>query len=829
MWWTTAAMAVQPMVLQVVDADSGDPIPCATLTTVHQVVGTSDDEGLVAFVEPSLVGQDVWFTPEAQGYRMAPDWLGLVGEAFRIRDGGYARIELQRGTGPVAACPDSDHARRLIDAGLPDDPMRIEVVDRATGRGVPLARVEGGDGRWITDSAGNVAMIDPTLYGQEVAFRVADWHGYGPSAPVLATIEDGGHVVIEVDRRWPAERLYRITGADPFRDSALLGLPIPFPALQGEVVGLDSCLSVQVNGSTLWMFGDTLRPSYPLGHFDTAAAWVSGDPDQGVSLDYLVGADGFSRGIADLSDDGPVWLAIPTPVDDGGTDVLLAVFGVFSGLAAQQRGFAVLDPVAMSFEPVAPLPLDLELAHQTPIRSGGFVTLREGLRFPDTLAEAIDTTSWQTWSPLVGGVVDRHPDGSARWAWRNEVLLPDGDRLPVEDRWPAVMLEPDEGTVVEPHYGDVARNAHARRFLQVFTRTGGETAWLGELWLAQADTPFGPWSYARRIEAFDDYTVYNPMILSEFDTDGRQIYLQGTYTDFLSGAAVKTPRYDYNQLMFRLDLDDPRARLPAAYFLDPSVDAPTPGPRLPDTASDPVLAFHAYDRPLDGAVAVGRSVAACAGGTWEVGAPADPLLWGADAERTGLVPLWNDGGTLSTATPAGSEPLAWVWPAVGASHVPAHDYLPPWRLDGGADRCVDEDAPGVGAIVLLHAESSAGDLAWSVDGQSATGAEARFVLPAGDHAVHATLTTPEGAVLEDVVLVNVEPLPPVDPTTTTTPTEPESSTTLPPGTTPTDPARPDRADSDDCGCRQGGTSLPCLALFSLLARRQPRQARRIER
>jgi len=31
-----------------------------------------------------------------------------------------------------------------------------------------------------------------------------------------------------------------------------------------------------------------------------------------------------------------------------------------------------------------------------------------------------------------------------------------------------------------------------------------------------------------------------------------------TYTDFFSGPERKPPRYDYNQLMFGLDLDEPR-------------------------------------------------------------------------------------------------------------------------------------------------------------------------------------------------------------------------------------------------------------------------------
>ncbi len=39
---------------------------------------------------------------------------------------------------------------------------------------------------------------------------------------------------------------------------------------------------------------------------------------------------------------------------------------------------------------------------------------------------------------------------------------------------------------------------------------------------------------------------------------GRLIYFEGTYTQTFSGNPVATPRYDYNQIMYRLDLADPR-------------------------------------------------------------------------------------------------------------------------------------------------------------------------------------------------------------------------------------------------------------------------------
>ncbi|MFZ9033886.1 MAG: hypothetical protein ACO21J_08035 [Anaerohalosphaeraceae bacterium] len=50
------------------------------------------------------------------------------------------------------------------------------------------------------------------------------------------------------------------------------------------------------------------------------------------------------------------------------------------------------------------------------------------------------------------------------------------------------------------------------------------------------------------------YSFYNPTQHPFFDEAGGQIiYFEGTYT-----AAFSTPRYEYNQIMYRLDLRDPR-------------------------------------------------------------------------------------------------------------------------------------------------------------------------------------------------------------------------------------------------------------------------------
>ncbi|MGC1105028.1 MAG: hypothetical protein WA876_00680 [Candidatus Acidiferrales bacterium] len=62
---------------------------------------------------------------------------------------------------------------------------------------------------------------------------------------------------------------------------------------------------------------------------------------------------------------------------------------------------------------------------------------------------------------------------------------------------------------------------------------------------------------------------------SFFDQDGgRLIYFEGTYTLNFAAGDVPTPRYDYNQIMYRLDLGDPRLALPVPVYLVRTPNSP---------------------------------------------------------------------------------------------------------------------------------------------------------------------------------------------------------------------------------------------------------------
>jgi hypothetical protein len=89
----------------------------------------------------------------------------------------------------------------------------------------------------------------------------------------------------------------------------------------------------------------------------------------------------------------------------------------------------------------------------------------------------------------------------------------------------------------------------------------GKESHLGEVWYLEAKRIEGPWRKAVKVASHPKYSFYNPSHHAFFDQQGgRYIYFEGTYTETFSGNPVATPRYDYNQLMCRLDLDDPQLK-----------------------------------------------------------------------------------------------------------------------------------------------------------------------------------------------------------------------------------------------------------------------------
>ena len=476
-----------------------------------------------------------------------------------------------------------------------EKPFGIQVIDSVTGRGVPAVELETMDNQlYVTDSAGRVAFSEPGQMGVPVWFSMRShgyefpFDGFGMTGARL-TPNAGGRAVVKAKRLNIAERIVRLTGPGIYRDSVLLGEKVPLaePLGSGGVVGQDSVQTAIYKGRIFWLWGDTMRLSYPLGNFRTACAWsdlpAKGGlpPEQGVDLHYFTGKDGFAKEMCPLEKkEGVVWLfGLCVVRDDAGEERLIAHYARRGGLVKLfEHGMAVFNDQTDIFERAVTLPLDEKWRYPrgraTPVREGDtdYIYFGEAglcIRVPARMKDVLDPASYEAWTCAGKLVPQRRADGTLDFAWRK-------DAGPIESQDEAKWLKlgaikPAECRVTPEdvatkqrvilHEGSVCWNEFRKRWVLIAVQHGGKQSFLGEVWYAESVAPTGPWKRAVKIVTHDRYSFYNPAQHAFFDEDGgRKIYFEGTYSHTFSGRENRTPHYDYNQILYRLDLADPRLK-----------------------------------------------------------------------------------------------------------------------------------------------------------------------------------------------------------------------------------------------------------------------------
>ncbi|MFO0843083.1 MAG: SGNH/GDSL hydrolase family protein [Gemmataceae bacterium] len=486
------------------------------------------------------------------------------------------------------------------DKGDGEPPLRegyaeIRVVDAATGRGVPLVELETVNNvRFVTDNAGRVAFREPGLVGRQLYFGVRS-HGYEVKkdgfgfAGVRVTPQVGRVAEIKVSRRNVADRLCRLTGEGRYRDTLLLGHkpPLPAPPHPGLVSGQDSVQAVPYRGELYWFWGDTNRMSYPLGLFRTAGArtplpGAGFDPADGFAFDYFVGKDGFARAMIPVAERpaGVIWIdGVCVLPDEKGADRLVAHYSRRKGLADElEHGIAVFDDGQGAFVPAKELPLGEKwrFPHGHPVvhEEGGKRWLLSAnptpnVRVPATLADVLDPSRYEAFTCAEGKEKGSPPkldaEGKPVWRWQS-ALPPTGSRA--ESEWvqagklkpaharfhPANAADPAERVLL--HNGTARWNEHRKRWVLLAGQLGGKASFLGEVWYSESRQPTGPFERAVKVVTHDKQTFYNVCHHPFLDRKGgREVHFEGTYTSDFSGNPYKTPRYDYNQVLYRLDLD----------------------------------------------------------------------------------------------------------------------------------------------------------------------------------------------------------------------------------------------------------------------------------
>lgn len=434
------------------------------------------------------------------------------------------------------------------------EPFRIEVVDRENGWPVPLVELKTThEQAFVTDNFGLIAIDSPELFDHEVFFHIKS-HGYGVKPDgfgyhgVRVTPTAGGRQRVEIDRRIIAKRLGRLTGAGRYSEGLKLGESALLP--ETGVFGCDSIQVARHRDRLFWFWGDTTVARYPLGIFHMTGASTGNNPlkrfEPPLALDYghFLDAKEQLRALADFPGPGPTWLGgmFSLPAGDGNNRLVASYAKIRNHLEEYETGLCVWDDAKEEFAIHKTLwhadkdggkKISAPLGHPllfTPPGEGEFLYFGDPfpvVRMPATFAAWGDPATWEKVTP------------------------------------PAAPRSAADGTEVAPHRGSVNWNAFRNRWVTVFTQNFGKPSAIGEIWYAEADSPLGPWGPAVKVLTHDNYTFYNPRIHSELtDSDDSFIVFEGTYTAEFADRPVPTPRYNYNQILYRLDLDDP-ALLPA--------------------------------------------------------------------------------------------------------------------------------------------------------------------------------------------------------------------------------------------------------------------------
>ncbi|QDU87468.1 hypothetical protein Pla175_08300 [Pirellulimonas nuda] len=427
-------------------------------------------------------------------------------------------------------------------------PCRIEVVDAENGWPVPLVELTTTHNvRFVTDNAGVVAFDLPELMGVETwlsvegsGYSVAE-DGFGYRG-VRLTPRPGETRTVRVDRALPAKRLGRITGAGLFAESQKLGRELDWR--EQRVVGCDSVQNALHNGRLYWGWGDTALPGYPLGLFHMTGATTAArplgsfEPPVRLRYDYVADQRGAPRAVAPLPGDGPTWLGGYASLPDAqGKNHLVACYAkIRPPLEAYETGLCVWNQQNQVFEKLRRLWTKSEAEPTPPPAPTGHAALwrdpsgADLLLFGDPLPSLSCPASFEAWSD------------PATW----KILEP---QVAVATR--------AGGQRVNPHRGAIAYSGYRQKWVAVFTQQGGEASLLGEIWYAEADSPLGPWGDAVHVATHPNYTFYNPQLHPEFTGPESPVLLfEGTYTHTFSGNPRPTARHDYNQVLYRLDLDE---------------------------------------------------------------------------------------------------------------------------------------------------------------------------------------------------------------------------------------------------------------------------------
>ncbi|HBG26042.1 MAG: hypothetical protein A2Y10_03770 [Planctomycetes bacterium GWF2_41_51] len=340
-------------------------------------------------------------------------------------------------------------------------------------------------------------------------------------------------------------------------------------------------------GKIYWFWGDTRKPGHRLGLFKVAGAVseleANGglDPNIGINLKYFTDDNNEVKAMFPFEGHEAIWIGAPILVKDSDEEKMIVHYSRMKSLGERvEHGLGIYNNEKNIFEKLKKLdpnrPWDCPRGHAIKHAERGidyfwFTDPFVNIRVKADFNSVIEPNAYDTFTCLQPGSkylkekskLNRDENGKLTYQWvrrtdpigaKEERELKKAGLISANElRYQPLSADTNEIPLLAS--GSMAWNDYKKKWIIVAGEAFGKTSAFGEIWYAEANDISGPWNRCWKIVTHDNYTFYNPVHHTFFDQkNGRIIYFEGTYCSMFSGTKQPTPRYEYNQIMYKLDL-----------------------------------------------------------------------------------------------------------------------------------------------------------------------------------------------------------------------------------------------------------------------------------
>jgi len=533
----------------VLDSATLRGVPLVRLATSGYLSFYSDSAGLVAFEEPGLLGLAVFFYVTSDGYVNAHNMPGSPqqGVLLNTQPGGNATIYLNR-TQPA------ERLYRLTGGGLYRDSLLV-------GAKAPVAEP-------LLSSAG--VMGQDSLMG--AVYKGKSYWLFGdtecPQGPRNSDCQRygmftaGATAEISLESRQPPSLVY-FTSTDASAPGGMGGKGLP------DAASIARWNPYNFSHPKAMLPGPGVTPNYADNTWVGSLTILTENQTERMYLTYVCPSTNL-QGLALWSDEKEVFEPIKGPgyaMRYSGAQWVQSSRGEDQGHAYYASAFATVR-VKSSFSAI-----------EDPRQYEYYTPCGEGTDCTHSMSNA--SWGWKQ-SDLGGPGVGLFGPAEEAAAIKAGYLQPSDARMQVSDR---ATGKPLAGMLSR---GSVNWNPHRQVYVLVADQTlpspyaaeAGNPSRYGEIWYCESTSITGPWRECDRVitHSLTGASCYNPQQLPWMDEQGgRYIYIACTWTSMASsgqgntdrvcaydeyggkGCALAVPRYEYNNVVFRLDTDNTAA------------------------------------------------------------------------------------------------------------------------------------------------------------------------------------------------------------------------------------------------------------------------------